>query len=422
MLKNIKIPNYKKMSNIKKLEIYDKPKFVYIPLASQNDTNITVVVKKGDYVKKGTIVGKRKGNLRIPILSSVSGSVVDFVEMPYLNGSIVKCVKIENDFKETPFEEVEVKKHINQYTKDEFINILKKCGIVGLSGVGFPTYVKYEDELSTLVVNALECEPYLTADDAIAKKHMEEILETIDAILEINHMEEAYIAVKKINLSLLKIINNYIGTYLKIHLVTLPDTYSIGWERELIHEIKHMTYQDDSMEKGIVVNNISTIYAMYEALKYQKPLTERIVTFTGEMLKSPCNVLVKIGTPVNEVIEYLGGYRNIKKLRFVAGGPMMGITLPNDHLVVSANLNCVLVLKEEKEVIPNECLRCGKCVQVCPAKLSPVLIKEGLYQKTNWNNFKPERCIECGLCTYVCPARIDVRSYVRKAKKRSREE
>lgn len=419
MLAGAKIPGYKNLSNEHKIGFYNKPKYVYIPLISQNDTNITIIVKKGDYVCKGTIVGKRKGTLRIPIHSSVSGTVVDFVEMPYLNGNIVKCVKIENDFEEKESEIVEKKKAINEYTKEEFINILRDCGIVGLGGGGFPTYVKYDNNFTfkTLIVNAAECEPYITADYALAMEHIEEILEAIDAILEINHIEEAIIAVKRTNTALINLINNFIGTYLKIKLVTVVDRYAIGWEKSLIHEIKRVSYQKLPSERGIVVNNISTIYAIYEALKYRKPLTERVVTFTGEMLKQPQNMLVKIGTPVNEVIESLGGYKRNKDIRFVAGGPMMGVTLPNDNLVVSANLNCVLVLKGSGKVVPSECLRCGKCVQVCPAKLSPVLIKDYLKNKNRLKELKPERCVECGLCSYICPAGIDLRTFVREAKK-----
>lgn len=423
MLSGVKIPGFKKMSSDKKMRFYDKPKYVYIPLISQNDTNITTIVKKGDHVYKGTIVGKRKGNLRIPIHSSVSGTVVDFIEKPYLNGNIVKCVKIENDFKEQLEQEYEVKKNINQYTKEEFVHLLKDCGVVGLGGSGFPTYVKYDNDFNfnTLIVNATECEPYITADYALTMEHIEEILEAIDAIIEINHISEAIIAVKKSNTTLIKLINNFIGTYLKIKLVTVSDRYGIGWEKVLIHEIKHVSYSKLPSERGIVVNNISTIYAIYEALKYHKPLTERIITFTGEMLKEPQNVLVKIGTPVSEVIEFLGGYKRNKEIRFVAGGPMMGITLPNDDLVASANLNCVLVLKGSGESIPTECLRCGKCVQVCPAKLSPVLIKDYLKNKERLQELQPERCVECGLCTYICPARINVRSFVKEAKNRNRE-
>ena len=180
------IANNKKMNT--EIKVFNKPKFVYIPLISGNDTNITVLVNKGEYVYKGSIIGKRKGDFRIPIHSSVSGIVVDFEEKTCLNGTLVKCVVIENDFKEKilPREEVKTK-----YTKEEFIECLKENGIVGMGGSGFPTYIKYDvKKIKTLIVNGVECEPYLRSDYVLAYNKCEEILEAIDTILEINNIDE----------------------------------------------------------------------------------------------------------------------------------------------------------------------------------------------------------------------------------------
>ncbi len=416
MKAGLKLFNNKKLTKNKEIISYKKPKYVYIPLVNQNDTNITPLVKKGDFVKVGSIVGKRKGNLRIPIHSSVSGKVIDFVEKPYLNGQMVKCIQIENDFEETK-EKREVKK-LHQYTKEEFVHQLKSCGVIGMGGNGFPTYVKYDQDipLHTLIVNATECEPYITADYVLMMNHIEEILDTMDAIMEINHLDEVILAIKKSNQKLWKMIHNYIGTYLKIKVVFVSDKYGIGWERALVQEAKHVTYDKYPLEKGIVVNNVSTIYAIYQALKYGNALTERIVTFTGEMLKEPQNVVVKVGTPVSEVIESIGGYKRNNDIRFVAGGPMMGHTLPNDELVVSPNLNCVLVLKDWKKVEERPCIRCGKCVSVCPAKLCPVLIKDYQKNKRRLGELKPEKCVECGLCDYICPAGIPLREIIHSVK------
>ena len=172
-----------------------------------------------------------------------------------------------------------------------------------------------------------------------------------------------------------------------------------------------------SVERGIIVSNVSTMYAIYEALKYHAPLTERVVTFTGEMLKDPQNIQVKIGTKVSDVIETIGGYHKGEDLYFVAGGPMMGKSLPDDDLVVSANLNCVLVLSKQKELEATTCIRCGKCVEHCPAKLSPVLIARAKGDIKKLQKLQADRCIECGLCSYICPARINVREKVVEAKK-----
>ena len=406
----VKIPKHKLTDN--ELIVYNKPKKVYIPMISGNDTDITILVNKGEYVYKGSIIGKRKGNFRIPIHSSVSGRVLDFEERTCLNGQKVKCVVIENDFKEKIEQKINVKKEINKYTKEEFIDLIKENGVVGLGGAGFPTYVKYEPKkIKTLIVNAVECEPYITSDYSIIKLKCEEILETIDAILEINKIDEAIIAIRKDNVKLKNIFDNFIGTYLKIRIKLVSNYYTTGWERELIKEVTNKEYNKLPIEKNIVVNNISTIYAIYEVLKYNKPMIERVVTFSGENLGKCKNVLVKTGTPVKEILDLLEMKDNSI---IIAGGPMMGKEALDD-LVISSELNCVLAL-ENKKVLSNPCIKCGKCVDVCPSKLSPVLIMNCNKNK-KLIQLHPEKCIECGLCSYICPAKILVREEVKKAKK-----
>lgn len=422
MITGIKIPTRKKMSIKEKIGVYNKMKYVYIPLISGNDTNITVSVKKGDYVYKGTIIGKRKGNFRIPIHSSVSGTVIDYEEKYTSNGKKVKCVVIENDFLDAIEKEYE-NNDITKYTKKQFLKTIQDCGIVGLGGSGFPTYIKYniDKKINTLIINAVECEPYITADFVLFREKCEEILETIDAIREINNIEEAIIAIKNTNQELKEMIDNYIGTYLKLKVVEVPNIYPMGWEKSLVKYIKKTDYSKLPMEKGIIVNNVSTVYAIYEALKYKKPLTERIVTFTGENLKRPQNVMVKIGTPASEVIKKVGGI-NKKEVTYVAGGPMMGMEIPTDDVIVNCNDNCILVLNNVKQDIEQTCIRCGKCVENCPSKLAPVLIKDALNNTKKLKKLEPNRCIECGLCSYICPAKINVREKVRLAKEKLRKE
>lgn len=412
---SVKIPKMKIIEN--DLVIFDKPKKVYIPLISGNDKDITILVKKGEYVFKGSIVAKRKGNLRIPIHSSVSGTVIDFVEKTSFDGEKVKCILIENDFEEDSRYEKFNKKEINKYTKEEFINNIKENGIVGLGGAGFPTYIKYDTnkKIKTLIINAVECEPYIMADYYIAKQKCEEILEAIDAILEINKIDEAIIAIKKDNYELKEAFDNFIGTYLKIKLKLVPNVYPMGWERKLIYEVTGKQYNKLPIEKGIIVNNISTIYAIYESLKFNKPLMEKVVTFSGEKLKKRCNVLVKIGTPIKDILDYLEVEdKNI----VISGGPMMGDII-DDDAVICNNQSCVLVL-EKKLNLADRCLKCGKCISVCPAKLTPVMIMNSKCKnekdKEKLKKLHPERCIECGLCSYICPSKINVREIVKKKK------
>ena len=408
----------KELSKYNKVNTFLKSKYIYIPLVSGSDKNITIVAKKGDYVYKGSIVGKSKGNFRIPIYSSVSGIVLGYEEKSYLDGTKVKCIKIENDFKEQTLSSSRAVNKISKYSKEDFIKVLQECGVIGLGGAGFPTYVKYntDKKIDTLIVNAVECEPYITSDYVLVNDKLEEVLEAMDAVIEINGIKEGIIAIKKSNSDLIKRFSNYLGTYPKIRVVGVDNIYPAGWERSIITKVKGIDYHSLPLEKGIVVNNVSTMYAIYEALKYHKPLVERIVTFTGESLKSPQNVLVKNGTLVTDIIEYLGGTINNDYL-LIAGGPMMGSDIEDKDLVITANLNCVL-LKEPLEDIIVNCMRCGKCTNVCPAHLSPVLIKDNLDNVKKLCKLKAKRCIGCGLCSYVCPSKIRLRELVGEAKKK----
>lgn len=397
------------------LVIYNKPEYVYIPLVNGNDKDITILVKKGDYVYKGTHLGKRKGNIKLPIISTVSGKVVDFVIKPYLDGTEVKCVKIENDFKEKCVDT----KIYDKIGKTEFLELLHDNGIIGLGGAGFPTHVKYDTDkkIKTLLVNAVECEPYINADYEILKRHTEEILESIDMILEINNIDEAVIAVKKTNIELIKILNDFVGTYLKISIKEVPNIYPMGWEKRLIEEVFNQTYDKLPIEIGIVVNNVSTIFAIYRVLKYNEPFTERIVTFAGDGLNKTQNVLVKIGTETKEVIEKLIGYKENIDINLIAGGPMMGVSISSCDLVISPSLNSVLVMENrcDKTV---ECLRCGKCIEVCPVEICPVLIKDNIKNKEKLKKLDVDKCISCGLCSYICPSKILLREYVKEAKEK----
>lgn len=413
-MRGTKIHRNKKMS-INEIVEFKKPKEIYIPLICGKDTDVTVIPKIGEYVYKGSVVGNNKGNFKMFIHSSVSGKVkaIETKNHPY--DKDVKCLIIENDFKEQLKEIKGIKDNIHDYSKEEFIDIVKNAGIVGMGGAGFPTYVKYDTDkkIKTLVVNAVECEPYISADYMIVKTKFKEILEAIDAIMEINKIEECIIGVKRSNKKLIKLINQYIGTYLKIKLKKVPDLYPMGWERSLIKATLDIEYDKLPIEKGIVVNNVSTIYSVYEALKTGLPIIERVITISGEGVKKPTNVLVKIGTPINELLEIFE-LQN-KRMVLVTGGPMMGDSLETTDSMITKDLTALLalpILKSEE----TPCMRCGHCIDNCPVKICPVLIKDSYLNKNKLKTLTPEKCISCGLCSYICPARIDLRKIVNEAK------
>lgn len=403
-MRGIHINEFKKRIN--KLNSYDKPNYIYIPLINSED--YIIYVKKNDYVYKGSIVAKTKGNFVKTLFSSVSGFVEDIC---IINN--VKYIKIKNDFKEKIEKKIKPTKNINSYSKEELIEILKETGIVGMSGAGFPTYVKYESDLNTLIVNAVECEPYLTNDFILVKEKIEEILLCIDALIEINNLDIAIIAIKKNNKELKNKIETYLGTYDKIKLVEVPNIYPMGWERNVVKCALGVTYDKLPKEKGIVVNNISTIYAIYQALKFHKPILERIITIGGNMVKNPCNMLVKIGTSTEELFSQISFKRN-EDIVVYSGGPMMGIA--SDSIVITPQTTSIMI-DAKKDEIELSCLRCSKCVKNCPVYIEPVLIKDALKSKEELEKLHPEKCIECGLCSYICPAKIKLRDKVIEAKK-----
>ena len=402
----LKLPTFKTMSLENELVEYLKPSVVSIPLVVGADSNVKALKNIGDKVLKGEIIGIREGALELPIISSISGTItsIDVIDK-------VTHIVIENDFNETQYNETT--RDIMNISKEEFIKIIKDCGIGGMGGSGFPTYVKYNisDKIDTLLVNAIECEPYITADYTIIKKHAKEIIEGINAILKINNIDNAIIAVKEHNKELFEEFKKYSND--KIIFKTTKNIYPAGWERQLIKETTGKTYKILTKEAGIIVNNVSTIYAIYNALKYNLPATERIVTFTGNLDK-PTNVLVKIGTSSKEVINYLGNTLSDEDI-IISGGPMMGNHVLND-IYINPSINNILVINNYKEDMPTECLRCGKCVNVCPAGLCPVLIKDNFRNKEKLSYLEPSKCIECGLCSYICPAKINVREKVKLAK------
>lgn len=393
------------------LKNYDKPNYIYIKL--DNNEEYVLYVKKNDYVYKGTMIAKTKSKFSKSLFSSVSGFVEDIDVIDN-----VKIVKIKNDFKEKIESKIEIRKDITKISKDEFIEILKNCGIIGMGGAGFPTYVKYDNNnIKTLIVNAVECEPYITSDYCLIEEKIEEILYGIDAIMEINNIPEAVIAIKRNNKKLKQIIETYIGTYDKIKLVEVPNFYPMGWERNLIKYVKKVEYDKLPSELGIVVNNISTIYAIYQALKFNKPLIERIIYIGGDMVKNPCNMLVKVGTSCNELLSQISLKRN-DNVVLIIGGLMMGKP-GNLNSTIMANDNAIMI-QSKKENIESPCLRCSKCIQNCPAYIEPVLIKDAKCEELI--KLHPEKCIECGICSYICPAKIKLKELVINAKKEVKNE
>ena len=413
-MRGIKLRGYKELT--KDTIINYEPRSVYIPLLCPEDLDLKI--RRGSNIKIGTVLGINKKN-NIPILSSVSGRVIDYFDKYCYTGEIVRTIEVQNDGLHT-FEQPKDLKEINKYTKKEFIEILRRSAIKGMGGADFPTYIKYDTKkrIKHLIINAVECEPYITADYVILKEHTKEILDSIDAIMTINKIEFGYIVVKKNN-DLISKIKDLLCSYPKIKMVKVPNLYPMGWERNVVTAAIKKSYDKLPIEVDAVVNNVSTVYAIYNALKDGIPLISRIITVSGDGIKKPINVRVRIGQNAHDLLEGLGYKR--KKNILISGGPMMGRSMPSDDFIITSNVNSILLFKPEDEEIQSVCFRCGKCASVCPAKLSPVLIKDNINNVEELKKLNVSKCIECGLCSYICPAKILLRNKMIQAKKNVRD-
>ena len=415
-MKGIKLNNKKEMSFANEVIDFSSPSRVYVPLINGN-TLCKCIVKEGKKVKKGTIVGKRV-DINFPILSPVSGLVVGVKKVLYSTGIEVDAVEIVNDKKESLLRK-SIVNDITKYTKDEFVELLRKCSITGMGGADFPTFLKYKNEVNTLIVNAVECEPYLTSDEMLCKLKADVILETIDAIMKINNIEKSYIAYNEVNNIIKNAFSPYMENYPNIILRPVKNIYPAGWGKYLVKEILNVTFDKHSTEIGVVVNNVSTIFAIYKVLKYKRGITKRIVTISGEGFTDPVNILVKNGTDMSTVIKKIGEYRG-EHLKLIAGGPMMGTALPSDNVIATNRLSGITIISDTIDEI-NECMGCARCIKVCPANLCPALILKNIDNVEKLKKLQVEKCMECGLCSYVCPSKIGLRDIVIHAKNEVRK-
>lgn len=402
------------------IEKYIKPEEIYVPLENKNGVTYKHLVKEGDYIYKGAVVAINE-EIDFPIHCSVSGYAAFGSNKLIGNGKKVKCVVVKNDFKEKYEKNKLKRKETSSYTKESFIEALRFNGITGLGGSDFPTFIKYNTEnIKCLLVNAVECEPFISCDKAVIHNYAEDILETVDNIMEIMNIPYAYIVMKETDINSIKMINKFIKTYPNIKIGLVKDAYPNGWERLVVRNVLGIEYDKYPSEKGIIVSNVSTIYAIYEMLEYNRPLTERVITITGPGIKNRKNVKVKIGALASEVIKNIDGYKDIKNPLFIAGGPMMGNSLPTDEVIITKDVNCLLVIEDHFEKnLP--CIKCGKCMEVCPVGIYPVMIMENRDNIERVKKLNPSKCIECGLCSFSCPSKIEVREFVRIAKEKVKD-
>lgn len=410
------IPGHKaKTEHEKVLEIMPE-KQVFIPLVAGNNTDFEVLVKEGDQVFVGTKLAQTKSGFVVPIYSSVSGIYTGNVKRMHSSLRPQQHMVIEVDHKQTSIQAFEPIAYENK-SREELVEFTKNSGLVGLGGAGFPTYVKYlkPEGISTVLINGVECEPYITADYKLMMSDPKHLITGALIMKKMADAKEVIICIKKSHPDLISVVKQAAeGTGVQVREV--PDVYPMGWERVLVREVMKKEYGNLPSEAGCIVNNAGTAIELARMMEYGEAIAMKTVTISGEAVKDPMNVLVPVGMPVKEIFKHTGF--NQDSVRLIAGGPMMGKVVPNDMFVIDRAMNALTILDNPADNAI-ACLRCGSCSDHCPAGLQPVRIamavKEGNIEEMEKR--QALSCIECGLCTYVCPSKIDVTENVRKAKR-----
>ncbi|MCK5809199.1 electron transport complex subunit RsxC [bacterium] len=408
-------PPENKLSAGAPIEAAPVPEKATIPLSQHIGAPAVPVIKKGDTVKVGTLIGKGESFISANIHSSVSGIVTSIDSVDLGSGYKVPSVviKVEGDeWEENIDRSVILKKEITLNSK-EIVQRIKDAGIVGLGGATFPTHVKYMvpegKKIDAVIINAVECEPYLTADHRLMLERPQEILVGIEILKKALGVETAIIGIE-INKrdaydTLARAATDFPGTRVEALKVQYPQ----GAEKQLIKAVLNREVPSGKLplDVGCVVNNVGTAFAVYEAVQKNKPLIARIVTITGKHLETPANYFVRVGTMVNTLVEKSGGMpEDIGKI--INGGPMMGKAVTTYEIPVTKGTSgLILVDKEESSRRETtSCIRCAKCVTVCPMGLEPYLLEKLADRKRfeDMEELDAIDCIECGSCSYVCPS------------------
>ncbi|MEO0071152.1 MAG: electron transport complex subunit RsxC [candidate division WOR-3 bacterium] len=401
---------YKGATEHKPIEIAPLPSRVYIPLSQHTGAPSKPVVKKGDPVKTGSVIGEQGGTISAPTHASVSGTVADVINLPHpLTGKLIPTVIIDSDGNDTLSEEIG-EKDLSNLTSADIIESVRRAGVVGLGGAAFPTFFKLslKKPVDTLIINGCECEPFLTCDHRLMLEKPKEIVEGVEFIAKALGVENILIAIEDNKPDAIDIMTRMTeGKGITIR--RLKTKYPQGAEKQLIKACLNREVPSGGLpaDVGCIVQNVGTAVAVREAVRFNRPLYQRVITVTGPGVKEPKNLLVRIGTLVKHLIEFCGGYNNTPG-KIIMGGPMMGVALAGDEVPVLKGTSGIIVFPPEKEPDEGDCIRCGRCIEVCPMGLSPTQlnyhIKMGRLTKAKAGHILD--CIECGSCAYVCPAKI----------------
>jgi Na+-translocating ferredoxin:NAD+ oxidoreductase subunit C len=434
----------------KKIKQISLPKEFVIPLSQSIGAESVPIVKVGEMVRKYQVIAEPKGVISSYIHSPVSGVVTNIKKLNLINNkeSFFVCISAEGDNFNTEedlqenqknkIKKLKEKKQINPRKKerifeeldnDELIDIIRKAGIVGMGGAGFPTDVKLNcknKKIDTFILNGCECEPYITADDRVMIENSKEVVLGMQIMMKIVGAKKGYIGIEDNKAIAFKSLNNFLEKkkIRNILLKKVKTKYPQGAEGMLIYSILGMKIPKSRLpaDYGVVVNNVSTAKAVYDAVYGNIPLVQRVVTVVGS-IKNEGNYIVPIGISMRHIVEELGGLIKSPNL-IVSGGPMMGVAQENLDMPITKTTSCLLFLEQKTKIKEENCINCGACVNVCPMNLMPLMFAK-ITKKKKYNLVKEyyiDSCFECGSCASVCPSKIPIVQYIRVVKDVLRKE
>lgn len=412
----------KKYTADKSIEVPPLPDKVIIPMSQHIGAPCSPVVKVGDMVKKGQVIGKSDAFMHSPIHASISGKVTEISEMPHASKGKCLSVVIKNDYLDEWAEGIPVKREWDKLDVEEIKNIIKEAGIVGLGGATFPTHVKLspskDKKIDVFILNAAECEPYLTADYRMMLEYTERIVTGVKIVMKVLGVSKGFIGIEDNKPDAVKVMKEAFKDT-SVQVVALPTKYPQGAEKMLIRVLTGREVPSGGlpMDVGAVVQNVGTTVAICDAVVDGIPLIERVATISGDAISEPKNLLLRIGTSFKDVIYYCNGFSKTPE-KIIMGGPMMGIAQFSLDVPVIKGVSGILALSSEAVNSGEEspCIRCGRCVQACPMGLIPSMLSI-LGERHRLKEAKEEynllNCIECGSCAYTCPAKRNIVQYVK---------
>ena len=414
----IPIKGKKNLTNTIQITNIAEPNEVAISLSQHIGQPSTLIVKVGDYVKKGQLIAKASSKVSANIFASVSGTIIDIKDLKVSGGLTQTHVIIKNSFTD----EFEYLPNMPDFSKESIIKRIEEAGIVGLGGAGFPTSIKVQPTttIDTLVVNGAECEPYLTCDHRLMLERKYKLLKGIELLKIALGITNVYIGIEVNKPDVIDLYKDE-----DLFVVPLKKLYPGGSEKHLIYATTKRKVPPQKMpfDVGVVVQNVKTILAIYDACYENEPLIKTVITVSGKGINTPKNLIVPIGTSTSYIIDYCGGQKN-DVVKVICGGPMMGKAINNEVFTKKTDCGLLLLTKEEASLnAPTNCIRCGRCIKACPMNLEPVFIEFYTLAKDyeTAKKYGTLNCIECGACSYVCPAKRPLVQSIQFSKQMLRE-